>query len=410
VKVAVVGGGVVGLACAFELRRAGAEVVVLERGSVGGGTSLGNTGWVCPSFSYPLPGPGVIGDGLRSVLHPSSPLAVRAGLDPGYLRWLWRFRAHCTSERWRDGVRALARLNTRTVELLDDYLSAGVGFESHGAGLLIAARSPARLAAYRELLTELRGLGAAVYRELAAGAAAEAEPSLDPGLAGALLTEVDRWVRPESLTAGLAEWLRADGAEVREGVEVREVSGTRVTTDREEIAFDRVVVAAGMASAPFLRRLGVRVTLAPARGYSLLYAPGSAPAPRHALYLADARLGVSRYQDGVRIAGVFELGHDGIAISERRLAAMLASADPFFSAWQPSQARAASRWSGLRPLTSDGLPLIGPTPRDPGVFVATGHGMLGVTLAPATAALLATLVLEGRLDPALSAFLPSRAA
>lgn len=409
-RVAVVGGGVVGLACAFELRRAGAEIVVLERGDVGGGTSLGNTGWVCPSFSYPLPGPGVIGDGLRSVLHPSSPLAVRAGLDPGYLRWLWRFRAHCTGERWRDGVRALARLNERTVELLDHYPSAGVEFESYGAGLLVAARSHARLAAYRELFAELRALGAAAYRELDPGAASEAEPSLASRLAGALLTEVDRWVRPESLTAGLAEWLRADGAEVREGVDVRDVSGTCVTTDREEIVCDRVVVAAGMASAPFLARLGVRVSLAPARGYSVLYPTGSAPEPRHALYLADARLGVSRYTDGVRIAGVFELGHHGLVISERRLAAMLESADPFFSDWQPSRASAVSRWSGLRPLTSDGLPLIGPTPRDPGVFVATGHGMLGVTLAPATAALLAPLVLEGRADPALSPFLPSRPA
>ncbi|MGL6279916.1 MAG: NAD(P)/FAD-dependent oxidoreductase, partial [Gaiella sp.] len=289
-KVVVVGGGVVGLACAFELQRAGAEVVVLERGAIGGGTSLGNTGWVCPSFTYPLPGPGVVGDGLRSALHLSGPLAVRPSLDPSYLRWLWRFRARCTRAHWQAGVRALADLNMRTVELLDDYPRAGVSFESYGTGLLLAARTQAKLAAYRELFAELTALGAASYRELAPEEAHEAEPSLDPGLAGALLTPVDRWVRPETLTAGLAAWLREQGAEVREQVGVHAVASSRVDTDSGPLACDRVVVAAGVTSTALLDRLGVHVTIAPARGYSVFYEDADAPRPSRALYLADALL------------------------------------------------------------------------------------------------------------------------
>jgi len=215
-------------------------------------------------------------------------------------------------------------------------------------------------------------------------------------------------VRPESLTAGLAAWLRAKGVEVREGVAVRSVVGSRVETSDGPIGCDRVVVAAGIASAPFLAALGVRVTLAPGRGYSVLYTGDAAPAPGHALYLADALLGLSSYDGGLRMAGVFELGHRALEVDERRLRAMLESADPFFATWRPSEKAPESRWAGLRPLTSDGLPLIGPTPRDPRVFVATGHGMLGVTLAPATAALLAPLVLEGQSHAALAPFRPDR--
>ena len=409
-KVAVVGAGVVGLACAFELRRAGAEVVVLERGAAGGGASLGNTGWVCPSLTHPLPGPGTVGEGLRAALRLTGPLAVRPSLDPGYLRWLWRFRAHCTRESWQEGVRALAVLNRRTLELLEGYATAGLEFEEHGAGLLLVALTEKKLGSYRDLFTELESLGAASFRELDASETREAEASLTPELAGGLLTGVDRWVRPESLTAGLATWLRANDVEVREGVDVRSVAGSRVETSDGPVACDRVVVAAGITSSPFLADLGVRVTLAPGRGYSVLYTGETAPRPGHALYLADALLGLSSYDGGLRVAGVFELGHHALAIDERRLRAMLTSADPFFASWRPSEEAPESRWVGLRPVTSDGLPLIGPTPRDPHVVVATGHGMLGVTLAPATAAAVAPLVLEGRADPALAPFSPARGA
>jgi D-amino-acid dehydrogenase len=211
-----------------------------------------------------------------------------------------------------------------------------------------------------------------------------------------------------SLTAGLATWADAHGVEIREHAEVRTVAGRRIETGEDVIEVDAVVLSAGVDSGPLLRRLGVRVGIAPARGYSVTFARDSAEAPARALYLADALVGLSTYDDAVRIAGVFELGHRSVAVDERRLDAMLRTVDPFFASWHVSRAPRDLAWAGLRPLTSDGLPLIGRAPRDPRVFVATGHGMLGVTLAPATAALLAPLVLEGRADPALAPFDPGR--
>ena len=144
-RVAVVGAGVVGLACAWELRRRGADVVVLERAGVGEGVSRGNTGWVSPSFTYPLPAPGMVREGLRQLLTRGEAFVLRPSLDPAFARWLWSFRRSCSSARFDAGIRALLALNRRTLELFDAYRDAGVAFEMHTAGLVVAARTPGGL-------------------------------------------------------------------------------------------------------------------------------------------------------------------------------------------------------------------------------------------------------------------------
>jgi D-amino-acid dehydrogenase len=409
VRVVVIGAGVIGLACAYELRRQGAEVLVLERGHAGEGASRGNTGWVSPSFSYPLPAPGIIREGLHGMLHGGGPLVIRPSLDPTFLRWLVGFRRSASRARWERGVRALLALNERTLELFDAYAELGVEFEMHRSGLLLVATSDEGLGSYLALFRELRELGFdGGIAELAPVEAAELEPALAAErLVGGVHALLDRHVRPESLTAGLGRWLGERGVAPREGVSVERIAPGRVETSEGPVEADRVVVAAGASSPAFLARLGIRVPLVGARGYSVTLA-GERARPRHALYLAEAKVGISSYEDAVRIAGVFELGHRSDELDRRRLAAMLAGVDAYFADWRPSEAAPELAWAGLRPMTADGLPLIGRAPALDGVYVATGHGMLGVTLAPGTAAALTDLVLRDRLSPNLNTFSPAR--
>lgn len=411
----MIGGGVVGMCCAYELHRNGAEVCVVERERVGYGASRGNTGWVCPSFTYPLPAPGVIREGLRGLLRGGGPLVIHPSLDPTFVRWLWQFRQSCSRPRWEQGVKALLALNARTLELFDEYAEAGVEFEMHRSGLLLVARTAQGLVSYQAIFRELKTVGfTGETAELDADGVCELEPALSrTALAGGVHARVDRYVRPESLTEGLASYLAARGVDVREHLEVTSVAraggGLSVGTSGARIPTDRVVVAAGASSPPLLARLGIRMPLVGARGYSATIAGGETR-PRHALYLAEAKVGISSYRDSVRIAGVFELGHSRATLDTRRLAKMVAGVEPYFERWRPSREPALLEWAGLRPMTADGLPLIGRAPALEGVFVATGHGMLGVTLAPATAAALTRLVLEGQEVPELLPFRPGRAA
>ena len=410
-RVAVVGGGVVGLACAWELRRRGADVVVLERGAVGAGVSRGNTGWVSPSLTYPLPAPGMVREGLRQLVTRGEAFVLRPSLDPGFARWLWSFRRNCSPARFDAGVRALLGLNRRTLELFDAYREAGIEFEMHATGLVVAARTPGGLELYRRTFRRLRELGytGGDIDELDGAALAALEPALARGAVTAgLHARVDRFVRPEELTAGLAARLRDDGVEIREGCELRGLArrngGWRLDAG-EPVTADRVVVAAGLPTAPLLRGLGVRVPLLGARGYSVTVAGRGRRRATRSIWPRRSS-GSARSRAACGSPACSSWGRARRRDRPRSASACCARRHRTWTAGGPEAGGPVEAWAGLRPATPDGLPLIGAV-RD-GLYLATGHGMLGVTLAPATADLLAPLVLEGRADPALAPFDPGR--
>jgi len=410
----VVGGGVIGLACAWELRRAGAEVKVLERGRLGGGVAAGNTGWIVPSMAAPLPGPGMVREGLHQLVTRGGAFVLRPSPDPAFVRWLWQFARSCAPDRFDAGIRAMLALNRRTLELYDRYREDGIAFEMHETGLVIVSLTSEGLEYYRWIFRRLRELGyeGGEPDELDGDAVSELEPALDRvHVAAALHARVDRYVRPESLVAGLAAGLRGRGVELIEGCELlgleRRNGSLRLLTTRGDDAAERVVIAAGLETDRLLATRDPSLRMQPARGFSVTLRGAGTP-PRHALYLAEAKLGLSPYEHGVRVAGVFELGAKSAHAPPDAGEKLLAAARPYLGGWQPQPDGPLTTWAGLRPMTSDGLPVIGELPGSPGVFVAAGHGMLGVTLAPATAALLAPLVLDGERAAELAPFDPAR--
>jgi len=407
--VVVVGGGAVGLAIAEALTSRGADTIVVERGRCGGGASAGNAGWITPSLAIPVPGPGVIGESLRWLINPSGPLWIRPSLSPAMLEWIARFVRSCSRTSYHRGLVALQGAGTLAGPAFDRLAERGVEFELHDEPLLYPAFEQAEFDHLLRVADELARVAGHAPRRLSAAETVAVEPALGDGVVGGLIADGDSRVRPESLTAGLQRALESRGVQVRQGESVTALTSERgrwlVQTSNGSLAANTVVLASGVETVRLTAPLGRRFPIVAAKGYSRTYRPDPS-GPRRAVYLEGPKVAISAYDGGVRVSGTLELGAQGLGLSSRRLAAITAGAQRAMPGWRmPSDPH---DWAGMRSMSPDGLPLIGPVPGRPGLHVATAHATLGITLAPATGELLAGLLLDGRHDPLLEAFDPAR--
>jgi len=410
-RVCVIGGGAVGLCAAEALAAQGCEVTVLERDRCGAGASAGNAGWITPSLATPVPGPGVIATSLRWLIDPSGPLWIRPSLSPALLDWIARFVVNCRRPAYNRGLAALQLAAARAGRAFDALADRGVEFERHHEPLLFPAFAQAELDYLIHAVDELhRGGSSQPLEQVSAIEMRGLEPALGPDLLGGIIAYGEGRVRPEGLTAGVHRALIARGVEVTEGVPV-----TRLTRDGPEWLAETptgprraeaVVIAGGVDSARLLAGHGLRLPIVAAKGYSRTFALDPS-GPKQPLYLEDPKVAISVYDEGVRVSGTLELGARGLSLSARRIEAITAAAQRALPGWQmPPQPR---DWAGMRSLSPDGLPYIGPVPGLEGVHLATAHATLGITLAPLTGELLAAMLLDGARDELVSAFDPARA-
>ena len=408
-RTVVIGAGIIGLACAYELRRRGEDVVVLDKSEPGAAASAGNTGWITPSLSGPVPAPGIVLQSIKWILRPDSPLYVRPRADPMFLSWLLAFCRHCTKRAYQAGLDAVAALNAQTMTLYDALVADGVRFEMHRQGVLFAFLSRTALEHAAADLDRMRSHGFGIARQLTGPEARDLEPILSSAVLGGIVVDQERHVRPESLTAGLVARLNDMGVIIRSGFEATgfQTIGTvrAVTTPNGSIEADRFVIAAGAWSGDLTRRLGFRLPIQAGKGYSITLA-GAAARIGRPLYLDEAHVAVSSFDGALRLAGTMELSGINAHLDPRRVEAIRRSADRYLVNWR--QGSREDIWVGMRPLTPDGLPVIGAVPGYDNVYLATGHAMLGITLAPATAAALAGLMLDGTSTMDLRPFDPAR--
>jgi D-amino-acid dehydrogenase len=410
--VVVVGAGAVGLAAAHYLAAAGVPVEVVDRAAVGSGASWGNAGWVCASHSAPIPAPGVIPYVLRSLGRPASPLYLRPSLDPALARWALRFWRSSRRSQFARGYAALAELNRGTFEQFDALRAAGVETTLRTPGIVHAFLSADAARSHLAVQRMMAGAGYELPDDVALGDEAQAlDATLGPEVAAGYHVAGEGVVDPDRFVGSLAAALVRTGGRVREGVAVMGVerasgSVVAVRTSAGDLPCRAVVIAAGTWSARLLRDLGHRLPLQAGKGYS--FSVRLRAAPRHALYLGDKHVVVSPINGSTRIAGTMELSGDNRRLDWRRLVAVADASRHYLGRWyeHPDELMGLIRdpWVGGRPLLPDGLPVIDRLPGQDNLFVTTGHGMLGITLAPASGRALAGFMLEGRRPQVLEPF------
>lgn len=396
----------VGLCIAYELARLGSPVLLLDAGLPGQGASLGNAGWVTPALAGPVPAPGVVTQGLRWMLRPDSPLYIKPRLSLEHWRFMARMTLHCRADPYARGLRANAALLANALELFDEYKSDGITCEEHRCGMLMVFDDSRHLAKQHHGFTFGReGLDTA--QRMSPEEAAAFEPALRTPGAGAIFFEQERTVRPDQFTAALVERVRVMGVDIRSMTEVTGFTTTGdkvhgVRTRNGELAVGTVVLAGGAHTPRLTRSLGRRLPVQPGRGYSVDCPPTQVSLSRM-IYLYDQRIAITPFRDRIRVSGGMEFAGFNRRIGRKRVDAMLRATHRALRGW-PSDCTAPEVWAGDRPVTPDGLPVIGRLQPWTNAYVATGHAMLGLTAGPSTARALVNRMLTGRTPAVLRPF------
>ncbi len=412
-RVVVVGGGVVGVCCAYFLALRGATVTVLERDELGLAASFGNAGLISPGHP-PINRPGRLRQALRSMGDRLSPLYIEPRWNPGLVRWLWAFRKYCTADHVEHSMAALSPLGLRTADLFDELVQ-GEGLECgyRRSGYLEVFDTEAGLESGREEVEVVERHGFAP-EYLSGPALREREPLFGPGLEGGWFHQEGTVVEPYRFVLEIADRAVARGAVIRPGTEVNEIrsqhgSVTGVSTaSGEDVAADAVVLATGAYSPGLMASLGCPLPVQPAKGYHAdrSLADPDTPALSVPSLLGERAVFCSPMDDQVRFAGTLEFSGLNLDMRRDRLEQLDAAARRYFAVTDLPEP--ISEWCGLRPCTPDGLPVIGRVPGYEGAYVTTGHAMLGLTLGPVTGSLVADLVLRGAPELDIQAFRPER--
>lgn len=398
-RIAVLGGGVIGVSTAYYLADRGYEVTVVERQRGPAlETSHANAGEISPGLAAPWAGPGVPLKVIKWMLDRHSPLVIRLRLDPAMWRWLWRMLMNCNQRDYslnKERMQRIAHYSRQCLENLRTETS--IQYDGRTRGTLQLFRDQKMLDSAAKDVEVLRRL-AVPHRLLDRAGCIAAEPGLDrvaEKIAGGLHLTGDETGDCYKFTKALAGMAETRGVSFRYRTRIlsltlKEDRVTHAVTDKGNIVADIFIVALGCYSYTVLRPIGVRVRIYPVKGYSVtMPVLDDAAAPQSTIMDERYKVAVTRLGDRIRAAGTAELNGFNLDLPRARCDTILHSFEDLFP--DGGDTTDLKLWTGLRPMNPDGTPTIGAT-RYPNLYVNTGHGSLGWTMACGSAKIVADLV------------------
>lgn len=401
----IIGGGIIGVSIASML--SDRDVVILDSGAPRYGTSIGNAGHVVVSHAQPFAAPGMLGMGVKSLLASDGAFAFSRHLPVNTIPWITKFMRSCTKknvEEFTPGILSILRKSAELIKSTGVYTTTTPTWE-----VFTSQKALQQAEKEYEHLTHL-GIAA---RLVGRTQAQELEPSLTPKVQAVVelsedfgLDPLQLWQHMRDANPGLI--FHADECVT---AITRVGSGYRVTTQAGlEITAKNVVIAAGSWSREVGKFLGLNIPILAAKGYSVTVQMQNSANSLHPMIFADEKTATDPFGDYLRISARFELTnpHDR-SLNEKRIRHLYERASTVINLPPiPTDLALLSPWTGLRPASADGAPYIGPVPNLPGVFLATGHGMIGTALSLGTADLIARYIAQREVTDAELALSPRR--
>ncbi|HAV4462601.1 D-amino acid dehydrogenase [Acinetobacter baumannii] len=403
-RVIVLGSGVIGVASAYYLARQGAEVTVLDRQSgPAEETSFGNAGQISPGYSTPWAAPGIPFKAVKWMFQHHAPLAINLDGSMWQLQWMAQMLKNCNPQSYAVNKERMMRVAEYSRDCLRELRKdTGIHYENRAKGTLQLFRKEAQMEAVQRDISVLEECGVS-YELLNANELGRVEPALanaQDKLVGGLHLPNDETGDCYLFTNALAQIAKELGVnfQFNQNVEKLIVEGDQikgVQVNGKVLTADRYVLAFGSYSRDFLKPLNLQLPVYPVKGYSLtIPIVDPAFAPQSTVLDETYKIAITRFDQRIRVGGMAELSGFNLGLNEDRRATLQMVTQDLFPGGDMEQ---ASFWTGLRPMTPDSTPIIGAT-RFKNLFLNTGHGTLGWTMACGSGKLISDIVLNHKTD------------
>lgn len=403
-RVIVLGSGVIGVASAYYLAQQGAEVTVLDRQSgPAEETSFGNAGQISPGYSTPWAAPGIPFKAVKWMFQHHAPLAINLDGSMWQLQWMAQMLKNCNPQSYAVNKERMMRVAEYSRDCLRELRKdTGINYENRAKGTLQLFRKEAQMEAVQRDISVLQECGVS-YELLNGDELGRVEPALantQDKLVGGLHLPNDETGDCYLFTNALAQIAKELGVnfQFNQNVEKLIVEGDQikgVQVNGKVLTADRYVLAFGSYSRDFLKPLDLQLPVYPVKGYSLtIPIVDPAFAPQSTVLDETYKIAITRFDQRIRVGGMAELSGFNLGLNEDRRATLQMVTQDLFPGGDMAQ---ASFWTGLRPMTPDSTPIIGAT-RFKNLFLNTGHGTLGWTMACGSGKLISDIVLNHKTE------------
>jgi D-amino-acid dehydrogenase len=411
-NIAIIGGGVVGLFCAYYLNQSGHRVTVFDKGDLLDNCSTGNAGMIVPSHIIPLAAPGMIAKGIRWMFNSKSPFYVKPRLNKDLIKWGLKFYSRSTKEHVAKSIPLLKEVSLFSKLLYEEVSMEGnfdFGYEEKGLLMLYHSKEIEKEERDAVDLARSSGLDAEI---LSLSEIQNMEPAVKVNARGGVYFRGDAHVIPQQLIENVIHHLERVGVTIQRHAEVSDFAVEKnlikyLKVKASELAFDEYVISSGAWSGVIGSKLGIDIPMQGGKGYSFTIQNVN-PNIRIPTLLLDGRVAVTPMKRDLRFAGTMEINGTDLSIDMNRVKGIVDTIPKFYPEFKVALPAQKEIWRGLRPCSPDGLPYIGRSKKIRNIIIATGHSMMGVSLAPATGKLVSELVDDKPTSMNVAGFNPER--